>query len=186
MAEPIVVGFLNVMEGYSGGEVVLERLMAGLDRKRFIPILFTRPGRLAERAAQKGIKVYKISRPFQMLGRRGVIAALRVPWLFGYAFLLTRAMQAAGCQVVHSNSLISSIYFAPWVKLFGMRLVAHNHLIRRGRHYRLIYRYVALFADAIVCVSEAVADNWREAGIDAAKLHVVYNGVPDGFCRYRG
>ncbi|WP_457599142.1 glycosyltransferase family 4 protein, partial [Hydrogenimonas sp.] len=90
-------------------------------------------------------------------------------------------MKKEGVDIVHSNSLTSSIYFVFWCKCFGLKFVAHNHLIRSGTIYKMVYRYIALFADEIICVSEAVKKNWINEGVPAKKLTVVYNGLPDDF-----
>ncbi|MGB8634859.1 MAG: glycosyltransferase [Rhodanobacteraceae bacterium] len=68
----------------------------------------------------------------------------------------------------------------PWVaKVHGSDI---NGLAASGRRRRRVARALA-DADAIVAVSEALADGVRQLGVSEARIHVLYNGVDrQAFC----
>ncbi len=177
----IKVAFLNVMDGYSGGEIVLKRLIEGLDEQKFEKVLYTRRTKLVDVLKNSSCRIEIISEQYQMKKKRGPGALLMALGLFGVSLKYLLRMKKEGVRIVHSNSLTSSIYFAFWAKLFGLRFVAHNHLVRRGRVYKILYRYIYFCSERVVCVSEAVKQCWLEEGVPEKKLVVIYNGVPDDF-----
>ncbi|BBG66797.1 hypothetical protein NNO_2094 [Hydrogenimonas sp.] len=179
------IAFLNVMDGYSGGEIVLKRLIEGIDRGVFDPVVFTRESRFVKMLKCDGCRVVTIPRQYQLKLRRGPGALFSILGNFLVSGKYVRDMKYRyRVDIIHSNSLTSSIYFAFWAKLFGVGFVAHNHLIREGKIYSVLYRYIGWCSDRVVCVSEAVKRCWLEAGVPEDKLTVVYNGLPDDFFQH--
>ncbi len=179
------IAFVNVMDGYSGGEIVLKRLIEGLDPKLFEPVVYTRETKFVEMLRCDRCSVVIIPRQYQLRLRRGpnaFFAAMKNFFVSGrYVWDMKYDKKI---DIIHSNSLTSSIYFAFWAKLFGLGFVAHNHLIRRGKVYTILYRYIGTCSDKVVCVSEAVKCCWVEAGVAKEKLTVIYNGLPDDFFQH--
>ena len=179
------IAFVNVMDGYSGGEIVLKRLIEGLDPKLFEPVVYTRETKFVEMLRCDRCSVVIIPRQYQLRLRRGpsaFFAAMKNFFVSGrYVWEMKHDKKV---DIIHSNSLTSSIYFAFWAKLFGVGFVAHNHLIRRGKLYTILYRYIGACSDSVVCVSEAVKRCWLEAGVAEEKIKVVYNGLPDDFFQH--
>ena len=185
MDKKITVAFVNVMDGYSGGEIVLKRLIEGLDNGEFEKILYTRATPLAEYVDKKSCAIRVIKHQYQLRKRRGLPALFKAAKLFVVSLGYAIEMKRNGVEIVHSNSLTSSIYFAGWSKLLGMKFVAHNHLIRSGLVYKVLYKYIELCSDRIICVSEAVKRCWVDHGVLPAKIEVIYNGLPDDFFKYQ-
>jgi hypothetical protein len=176
------IAFINVMDGYSGGEIVLQRLIESLDERVFEPIVYTKETRFAKAMRDYGLSPVIISHQYQLRCQRGIKAVWQALKIFVVSGRFTYDMRFnRKVRIVHSNSLTSSIYFAFWAKVFRLKFVAHNHLIRRGKVYKMLYRYIYFCSERVVCVSEAVKQCWLEEGVPEKKLVVIYNGVPDDF-----
>ncbi|WP_456450175.1 glycosyltransferase family 4 protein [Hydrogenimonas sp.] len=177
----IKIAFVNVMDGYSGGEIVLKRLIEGLNDEEFEKVLFTRPTRMVDSVDLSRCHIISICEQYQLKRKRGFLAIIKASRLFFSSAKYLLQMKREGIDIVHSNSLTSSIYFAFWAKLFGLRFVAHNHIVRRGAIYRILYQYINFCSKKVICVSLAVKKCWLEEGVSERKLVVIHNGVPDDF-----
>jgi len=175
------IAFLNVMDGFSGGEIVLKRIIEGLDDEKFEKLVYTRRTKFFEEIKKTVEKTIPIEEVYQLRTVRGFKGAIKALSLFFVSAKYAYHMKSNSIDIVHSNSLTSSLYFAFWAKIFGLKFIAYNHLIRRGWIYKIIYKYIYFYSDRVVCVSEAVKKCWIDEGIPEKKIVVVYNGLPDDF-----
>lgn len=89
--------------------------------------------------------------------------------------------------LVHIHSSFAGLSCRPYLSLIPRRprVVycphgwAFDRIARTTRFAASVERLLALWADAIVCVSEAEQRAALRVGIPAYKLHVVLNGLPD-------
>lgn len=91
---------------------------------------------------------------------------------------LVRLIRRLDAEVVYSNSLnILPSGVAAW--LTRVPCVYHVHeIVRRPRIVaRLLVKTVDFLSDRIVCVSEAAAAPFREAGVEESKVYVIPNCV---------
>ena len=178
----ITIAFVNVMDGYSGGEVVLKRLIEGLDPKLFEPVVYTKKTKFVKMLKCDRCTVVLMPQQYQLRQRRDMYAFFNAMKNFFVSGRYVWDMKYnKKVDIIHSNSLTSSIYFALWAKVFRIKFVAHNHLIRSGKLYSILYKYITICSDKVICVSEAVKKCWIDAGVPKEKLTVVYNGLPDDF-----
>lgn len=80
-------------------------------------------------------------------------------------------------QVIHSHASLSARIAA---RRCGISIVNTRHCLEGRKSFpkSIVYRFINnALSDAVIAVSEAVADNLRRDGIKENKLHVVYNGV---------
>ncbi len=176
------IAFINVMDSYSGGEIVLQRLIRGLDKSKFDVVVYTKKTKFVETLECSEVEVKMLDTQYQLKTQRGIGAFFRAVKNFLISGKYMYRMKFFDkVDIVHSNSLTSSIYFAFWAKLLGVNFIAHNHLIRRGFVYKILYRYINFCSNIVICVSEAVKKNWLLEGVPDKKLTVVYNGLPSDF-----
>ena len=116
-----------------------------------------------------------------MLFRSGIKAIFKVFRLFIYSGKYVYDMKRKKIDIIHSNSLTSNIYFAFWAKLLNIKFIAHSHEIREGIVFKILHKYIGICAKKIICVSNAVKQNWVSHGVNENKIEVIYNGVSDDF-----
>jgi len=149
----------------SGGERSMLATLGGVRRRGFEPAVIG-PGRgpLAEALHQRGIEVMHFE-PFSVRPR---------PSLERMREELARLLGRRKADLLHANSLSMGRFSGPVAAELGLPSLAHLRdivkLSRRAmgdlnRHTRLL------------AVSRATRDYHLAAGLDAAKLHVLYNGV---------
>lgn len=178
----ITICYVNVMDNYSGGEIVLQRLIRGLDKNLFDIIIYTKNTKFVNTLNCKKCKVVVIRTQYQMKLKRGFIALIQAIKNFivsaKYIYELKYKYKV---DIVHSNSLTSNIYFAIWAKILNMKFVAHSHEIKEGLLYYLLHRYIGFCSHKIITVSNAVKDNWVSHGVNKEKVTTVYNGLDSDF-----
>ena len=174
--------YINVMDGYSGGEIVLQRLIDGLEKSKFTVLIYTKNSKFVDKLSDSECQVIAFNTQYQLCQKRNVSALLAVIKNFiisGYYIYQIKFIHRA--DIIHSNSLTSNIYFAIWAKLFHINFIAHSHEIREGIIFKLLHKYIAICSDKIITVSNAVKANWLSHGVKENQVITVYNGVNNDF-----
>jgi glycosyltransferase involved in cell wall biosynthesis len=153
----------------AGAEQLVLSIVRRLDRERFHPIIgcLTVPGPLAPDVAALGVELVALGkRPgfdVSILGK------------------LLRLMRDRRVDVVHTHVWPADV----WGRIaarFGRVPVAitteHNVCNWKGRSHFAVDRFLSRWSAKVACVSEAVLEFYRDqAGIDAARLVRIYNGI---------
>jgi len=180
--EKITICYINVMDNYSGGEIVLQRLIRGLDKNLFDTIVYTKNTKFVDTLNCKECKVIVFDTQYQMKLKRGFMALIQAIKNFivsaKYMYELKYKYKV---DIAHSNSLTSNIYFAIWAKIFNIKFIAHSHEIRDGLVYNILHRYIGFCSHKIITVSNTVKDNWMSHGVNKEKIVTVYNGLNSDF-----
>ncbi|MGO4717357.1 glycosyltransferase family 4 protein [Bradyrhizobium sp. 2TAF24] len=114
-------------------------------------------------------------------------------WIATFPFILARIAGELGRfrpHVVHLNfatggSLPRKYAILKLAKAFGARVIVHFHgqfiedkVLARTPAGRL-FKAIATGADLVIALGEVHADGFRRIGVDAAKIAIVPNGIPD-------
>lgn len=158
------VALVSTQSQWHGGESQAALLAQGLRaRGHRCTILARDDGKFAGRMRQQGFDVFTFP-------RRG-----RSPWAIGK---LRQVLKQLRPDVIHTND--SHALTAAGLAGYGLKVpvrVAARRVdfpLRSARQYRI-------FADGLLCVSTAVEQACREAGIPAHLLHLVHDGVEPRF-----
>ena len=142
----IKIVYINVMDSYSGGEIVLQRLIRNLDKNKFDIIIYTKNTKFLETLDCIECTVISFDTQYQMKLKRGIGAGLHaIKNLFISGKYMYDIKFKHRANLVHSNSLTSNIYFAIWAKLFNLKFIAHSHEIRYGLFFKIIHKYIEFF-----------------------------------------
>lgn len=181
LLKPKIV-YLNVMDYYSGGEIVLQRLIRQVDKNKFDILVFSKNTKFVETLNCPKCKVITFDTQYNMRFARGLkmigIALKNFFTSAGYILLLKFKYKV---DIIHSNTILSNIYFAFWAKLFRLKFIAHSHEIREGKIYKYLHLYIAFCSDYIITVSDAVKNDWIKDGVNPDKIQTIYNGLPHDF-----
>jgi len=177
----IKLAYINVMDCYSGGEIVLQRIIRGIDKCKFEVYVYTRNTKFVKTLNCNECAIIIFNTQYQLKMQRGVKAILKIMRLFIISGKYVYDMKKKNIDIIHSNTLTSNIYFAFWAKLFNIKFIAHSHEIREGVTFKFIRKYISFCSDKIICVSNAVKNNWLSHGVSESKIKVIYNGVSDDF-----
>lgn len=166
---PVRVMYIIWSLGLGGAEQVVLRLAAGLDRRRFEPMIccLDEPGPFAPAAARHGIRVVA-------LGKRG-------PLDLAIIGRLIRLMQAQRIAVVHTHLWGANFWGRIAARFARVPVViAHEHGMQpwRGSFHFLADRWLSPWTDRIIFVSHQVRELYlQRSGADALKCRVISNGV---------
>lgn len=155
--------------GLGGAEQVVIRLAAGLDRRRFTPVIccLNEPGPFASQAASHGIEVIALRK------RPGVDLAM--------LWRLTRLMRARRIRIVHPHLWGANCWgrLAAYLSRVPV-ILAHEHGLQpwRGRWHFLCDRWLGRVTHRVLFASHDVMESYsRRTGIPAARCQVIPNGV---------
>lgn len=169
-----VIGTLDL----GGTERQLIALVKGLDRSRFLPIVYclTATGPLAADLEEAGVKV-------KCFGLRG-LKVWRNPIRVAQCLLaFFNDLKKEKPKIVHGFLFHAYILGTFAAKLAGVPIVIASrrslgHFKEKKWHYLLAERLANRMTDLIVANSEAVRDDViRQEKVEPAKVRVVYNGV---------
>lgn len=159
-----------------GGAESLTAAIAGEARRRGWELTVAFLKRLGDNAYEETVRAAGV--PVVHLAAKNLrdVAAYR---------RLGRLLGSGGFDVVHAHLAYASIWAALAASAVGVPLVATLHvapepvplLSREGLRRRLLVALLARRAARVVAVSRALAETWAEAGLPAARLTVVHNGV---------
>lgn len=172
MPRPLPVLFTHFgADWIRGSEHVLLDLLTHLDRSKIEPVVWCNATAMAEACRALGLTTYQSPFEFYFDYDRPRFSPRR------YAALIregVRIVRRHGIAVLHSNSAAPSQWLAPVAVLTRRPLLAHLHIdyLRRSRYALLLH-----MADLIVGVSNQVNDGFREDGVSAGRLRVIYNGI---------
>lgn len=172
MAEPI--GVLHVVDclNVGGTERQLFELVRRLDRARFRPLVacFKSGGELLPRLRELGIE--PIEFPL-----RGSLAQANTAYQITRMALLCKRTNT---RVVHAHDFYSNVIGVAAAGLAGVRSIASRRDLAHwlGGTQRKALRLACRMADAVIANAAAVAaQTERDFAVDAAKLHLVPNGI---------
>lgn len=166
--QPIKVMSIIWSLGLGGAEQVVIRLAAGLDRKRFVPLIccLNAEGPFAQRARLAGIEV-------MALGKRGRYDAA-VLWK------LIRVMRSRRIDVVHTHLWGANFWGRIAARCAGVPTVVateHNVDTWKKPYHFVIDRFLARWTTRLVAVSQQVREFYESHGIGLGRWRVLYNGV---------
>ncbi len=154
--------------GLGGAEQVVIRLAAGLDRRRFQPLIccLDAPGPFAAQAEAAGVEVVA-------MGKRG-------PADLGAAWRLVRFLRRRAVDVVHTHLWGANLWGRPAAKLAGIPVVVtteHNLDTWKKVHHLALDRALAPAATHLVAVSRQVQEFYEAHRVGRRRWQVVHNGV---------
>lgn len=164
LAAGLKVAHLDTGREWRGGQAQILMLIEGLARRGVSNLLLAPVGPLLERAKSRGIEVT----PWRPAGDLDFLALARA----------AAALRTARVDVVHCHSARAHAVGVPAARIAGARAVLVS---RRVADPVAIHPLSALKyrmpVDRYLCVSRAVMETLRAAGIPAAKLALVPSGV---------
>jgi len=166
--QPLRVMYVVWSLGLGGAEQVVIRLAAGLDRRRFQPVIccLDEPGPFAAQAQQQGIEVLALQ-------KRGPFDVRVVPRLI-------RVMRQRQIQVVHTHLWGANLWGRFAARLAGVPaiIVTEHNVDAWKRWYHLVLdRLLASWATHLVAVSQQVRAFYDSHGVGRHRWQVISNGI---------
>lgn len=177
---PRSVLYLHTTSEVGGSDVSLVRLVEGLDRSRFHPIVaLPSDGPLVARLESAGCAVAIVPRMMKLTSRKGYgfLAGFALNYPVAVA-ALARLVKRERVDLVHTNT-IHNLYGVGVTQLARRPHVWHvREIVWQSGPVRRLERALACLADRVVVTSNAVGTLFRDpAGALAPNVRVVPNGV---------
>jgi glycosyltransferase involved in cell wall biosynthesis len=185
----------NIDGTVGGAQYSLFYLTDGLDKTRFHPIVvFLRDHALIKKYKEAGIEthVFPTPNPFRfsdllpksmvaLPGLKQFLSITQSGINFFKFFVLTGIkysiyLRKNRIKLVHlNNSIIRNNDWMLAAKLAHVKCITHERGI--NNYYPTLAKYFSTRIDAIVCISNAVKNNFIEKQIDTRKMVTIYNGL---------
>jgi len=166
---------LNHVSRVSGGEQGLLDTVESVDRDRYrFTVVIPPGGNLEERVRAAGADVETLRfRRFTRTRNPIRLACYAGTYAVG-VLRLVRIMRRLCPDLVHANSNTAHLYGGPAARLAGVPAVWHSRdLVELGALGRRMFRSCR----ACVAISRAVATHLNTYADEAAKVHMIHNGV---------
>ncbi len=174
---------ISVAKNWGGGEQFILDLCSNLTDFDFI--ILSAKGNASKLLKQNGLRVKAFShlkKVEKSNGRWSVFTALNI--LYNVTvnfFILIKCFYAEQPDLIIMNGNMAGLYsFLPAV-VSKKRFVVIQHLIYQAPTFeKFIIKILIRYAEAFVCVSNAVAENLFKYWVNKkwqSKIHVIYNGV---------
>ena len=178
---PRRVLYLHTTSEVGGSDVSLLRLVEGLDRSRFQPVVaLPSDGPLVPRLEQAGCDVYRLPRMKKLTSRRGRRYLIGFAMNYPAAVVgLARLVRRANIDLIHTNT-IHNLYGIGAARLTGRPHVWHvREIVWQSRAVRRLEVGLARrCSDRVIVTSDAVAAMFVDrAGRRPANLRQIANGV---------
>jgi glycosyltransferase involved in cell wall biosynthesis len=189
-----VVCFVNHTAVTGGAEFALNRLVAGLDRCRWHPVVvFGEEGPAVEMFRKRGVETYVLPLPVYLgKARRDSLAGAawmrpKAAWnACSYVLKLASFFRTRAVEVVHTNSMKAHVLGGFAARLCRIPLVWHLRDCLHPAHLpqtalRLMRFLARTLPSRVITVSKSVAEDALGAR-DAQSADVIYDGLdPDCF-----
>lgn len=184
-----VVCFVNHTAETGGAEFALNRLVAGIDRGNWHPVVvFGEEGPAVSLFRKKGVETYVLPIPSGIgKARRGSLS--RVAWMrpgaiwdgCAYVSRLVSFFRARAVEIVHTNSMKAHLLGGAAARVCRIPLVWHLRDCFHPAHLPqaalgVMRSFVKILPNRVICVSQNVA----ECALGAHAAHradVVYDGL---------
>ena len=178
MMRPVKILYIIGTLDFGGSERQLIRLVIGLDRSRFHPVVccLSRRGPLADELAQHGVKV-------EIVSFRGLTILRDLPQVLLRFRRLVWLFREEKPDILHGFLFWAYILGTYAAKLAGVPIVLASrrglgHFKADKPHYLFLERLANRLTDLIVANAEAVKqDVLRQELVEPSKVRVVYNGI---------
>lgn len=174
MRAPHRLLFVITTSDFGGTESYLLRLVSGLDRQAFEPVVLSLcpSGRIGKEIAAQGIRVESF----------GMAAKPKPHQMLAAIWRLRTFLRQEQIALVQSLLYRANVIAAAAIKIAGRRIplvTGQRSLIPAGRgRDALLQRWTRDWADKVVAVSEAVAEELAATeNIAAGKVVVIQNGI---------
>lgn len=173
--------FLHSGAELYGADVVMLELIKGLNKKKFdIYVLLPNDGPLVEKLKQEKVQVSVLNYP--ILRRKYFNLSGIIQYIFNYYRYSKEIVKYCvdnKIDIIHVNTsaVLEGCYVKKKLKL---PVVWHIHEILTSPRavVNFMFKRIAKYADKIVCVSNAVKENFeRIVGSCGDRIEVIYNGV---------
>lgn len=181
-----VILFVSEETDLTGAGMVLLRIIKGLDRSRFTPVVFVHEAnqRLVRHVVQLGVPSVASDAFGDLVAQRALESgagvrkmAARLRIIGRLTPQLVRCIRQHRVDLVHANAYPMALYCAPACLLTNTPFIFHEHSLRSVRpHNWLNYWLVGRTAARTIAVSEACKRNLLSA-IPSSKIAVIRNGV---------
>jgi glycosyltransferase involved in cell wall biosynthesis len=152
-----------------GGQMNLLSVFAGLDRKRYQPVLaLPQEGPFADRARALQVPVFVVP-----MGK----ARWRRPWEAYAGYLgLKRLMREQAIDLVHANCYPANKLAGPAARAVGIPCLWHKQIpVTQGKTTGWLWRFFSRYDDRVLAVSRQVEAGLKGLGIPESKVELLYN-----------
>jgi len=166
--------YVNHVSFLSGAERSLLDLFAHLDREEVKPYLACPEGELAKRARQLDVEVIPCSiAPFRRTHNPAALSSYMLTWVAGRN-QLRKIAESLKPKIIHSNSATAHLYAGSTAKKLDVPCLWHARDLGRSP---FPVNSICRRAEAIVAVSQCVADFLRAEGFRRSRIKRIHNGI---------
>jgi len=165
--------FAEYFSFIGGGQIVLLNLLKGLRKTYDVEVLLMKEGPFETLLKANKIKYTIIKAPEKPRYRYVFI-------YFRFAKMAYDYLKNTGAALLYANGFLSLKLMALPAFFAGVQMIWHKHIIVDKKplsYFGLNAAFLSLFVKKIICVSGAVMQSMKNAGVNVKKMAVIHNGM---------
>ncbi len=184
----IKVLFVYTHTVLGGGETMLVRTIASLDRKRINPVavISDRNDRLHEALTRIGVSVIRIHDANRPLGNKLLKALIQFPNFIFLTMRMSLIVLKEGPDIIHAGLSYSALWSIVPARLFGKKFVWVGQTLSDFFAYPVITRFLMYFSHTTVLTCADFTRLLGQSGMLASgPTEVIYTGLSNDLFRAR-
>lgn len=171
---PIPVLYVNHVSFISGAERSLLELLGHLDRQAVTPYLACPQGELATRARELDVEVIPLPiAGFKRTHNPATLGSYVLTWVAGRN-QFRKIAESVNPKIIHANSATAHLYAGSTAAKLDIPCLWHS---RDLRELPFPVNSICRSANAIIAISQCVADFLGASGFPRAKITRIYNAI---------
>lgn len=175
----IKILYIDTHNTFGGGQTMLLRLIEGLDKDRFFPIVicFQNNQKFIQKLKTHSIEFIPIKTKMLVLENKFLKAILQFPNFMGMNFKIAQIIRQKKPDIVHVNLFYSALFSIIPAKLFRKPFLWIAQTPSDLLRYKIFTKFLIRLADKTILTCRDFIRLAKENGFDTEKLKVIYTGL---------
>lgn len=182
----IKILYIDTHTTFGGGQTMLLRLIDGLDKSKFFPIVVCSKNN--RRLIQE---LTKLSIEFIPLATRNIVsenkflkAIFQLPNFLGTMFRVSQIIKQKKPDIVHVNLFYSALFSILPVKFYKKKFIWVAQTLSDLLKYKILTKFLINLSDKTILTCKDFIRLAKESGFNVSKLQVIYTGLKmEEFCQ---
>jgi L-malate glycosyltransferase len=175
----IKILYIDTHNTFGGGQTMLLRLVRGLDKRKFLPIVVCSKDnqRLIQELREYSIECISLKTKNLVSENKILKAIFQFPNFLKMNFEIARIIKEKNPDLVHVNLFYSALFSIIPVKFYGKPFIWVIQTLNDLLKYKIFTKFLINFSDKTILTCKDFIRLAKENYFDISKLQVIYTGL---------
>jgi len=164
---------------YAGGQNHLIRLIDGLDKTKYFPIVLCarENKRFIQELEQRNIKFFPIKTKNLITENKILKAILQAPNFLHLVFKNISIIKKEKIDILQANLFYSALFSLIAAKLYRKPFLWTLHTLDEVFKYKILIKFLSKFSDVTITICNNYTEVAKKEGINVSKFQTIYDGI---------